>query len=69
MNNHDKIIILMQIPIFIIGIIFIGLGIKQEFYWLKLFDCAFGIFNMIFSTTITVCNVRDVLRGKYWWAE
>lgn len=66
MNNHDKAIILMQIPIFIIGIIFIALGIKQEFYWLKLFDYTFGTFNMIFSTTITVCNVRDVLRGKYY---
>ena len=31
MNNHDKAIILMQIPIFIVGIIFIGLGINQEF--------------------------------------
>ena len=65
MNNNDKAIILVQIPIFIVGIIFIGLGIKQDFYWLKLFDYAFGIFDMIFSTTITVCNVRDMLRGRY----
>lgn len=65
MNNHDKAIILMQIPIFILGIVFMGLAIKQEYYWLKLFDYCFATFDIVFSTTITVCNVRDVLRGRY----
>lgn len=69
MDRRDKLTIGMQIPIFIIGIIFIGLGLRQEYFWLKYFDIAFGVFNMVFSTSITVSNVRDIIRGRYHWEE
>lgn len=65
MNKHDRFIIMVQIPIFIAGIIFIGLGLKQSNFWLKYFDIVFGVFDMVFATTITVSNIRDMIRGRY----
>lgn len=62
MDRKDKSMIMVQIPIFLAGILFLGLSIRQNFFWLKLFDLAFGIFDMIFSTVITVSIVRDWIR-------
>lgn len=62
MNKRDKSMIMVQIPIFLAGILFLGLSIRQNFFWLKLFDLAFGTFDMIFSTVITVSIVRDWIR-------
>lgn len=69
MKRKDKLIIMMQVPIFLAGILFIGLSIKQDFFWLKYFDMAFGVFNIAFSVSITVSNVRDYIRGRYHWEE
>ena len=65
MNRHDRFIIMVQIPIFILGIIFLGLALRQTHFWVKYFDLCFGVFNMVFSTTITVSNIRDMIRGRY----
>lgn len=65
--ESDKFMIMIQIPVFIVGVVFIGLGLQQGNFWLKYFEVVFGVFNIVFSTTITVSNIRDVIRGRYKW--